>query len=1078
MSGKITWLLIILFLFNVKIILSQNEDDEDSDSFFNVNSATIDDIFSNVEEKDDFINDTNQTSHSHSHSNEFSFSCEKLNLTTTFVRYSNLLSKRKTIFDGNIDLLTCINYCKKDKIPVTGEGNVCAGLNYFKSDVGVNTCQLIDKFQIGDLEKSIEDDNLNHWYQKICLNIKNDCKNKLISFDGFPNHKIINGNVIREIKSSIENCFEICNSMENCYGVNILKDDNCQLIELSNTNEKEGIIRDANVNFFRNECTKKKCLLKNNTFLFYQNTRITSTRMVTSSTSLEGCLNECITGEVINCKGIQFSRNKNECNIYDFSIFKTNPSQYIDIYKPVCLNIPLNRNCNKRFLYEVVEKTSVGEDAINLLYYKIDANIDNCLQECLNDDKCYMISFHKSLNKCSFYNSFIKSTNYKKAEDFDLYIVGCDYNSNVITNLEGVLESTSMVMNELFPTPTVTLDKFELSSINENDNSDNLKRNDDATTKNCFLNLLLKLVLKGRTLRQEYRIFHQKNVMNVTHCGSICKDSIFNCTIFAFSVEEKNCYLSKNSSITIQMMTQENDKYDVWSFLNDSDCLNDNIDDNAFGHIYDRTPKIYNKNNEVDFLIADNEKNKVTTIDFVKPQTTTLFPFYSNLTTMKATIVSTITTKFNYNNKIKTTSTAKANDLSSDNRKVFLINKSTTKLPIKIFNHPNTNSTIPQVMKEDKIFSKLLSTNLKVHVTCYPTGANVTFNVISKNYTGVVYAAERFTFCKTVVHSSNTFSLFVPRPHFNNSCNGIEINRQLTAILVLSNDLVIPYDITTKDDFFYEIKCDYSDRDLEESVYDGFVLGEPESIMVMDDKKKNNERSINISLKIMRGDKPVEHVFIGEQLKAVLISDYKTTNMSVISCNASRVGGIDDKLKSISLISNGCSLMPQIISDIGVGKYGLEANITAFRIDGSSRIDILCDVSICHNNCKKRLPCNDILNNIENKRKSVGNEKRKRFSDFNDTKYIEKRIHVLVDEEFSSLFSYQLTKQYEDSSIPKTNTSSIFSNIFNDNPCIDIHIFGVSVTIFLLIIIILISIISCSRKVERKKYGVVAYTAS
>uniref|UniRef100_A0A0N5CGC3 Apple domain-containing protein n=1 Tax=Strongyloides papillosus TaxID=174720 RepID=A0A0N5CGC3_STREA len=955
MSGKITWLLIILSLFNVEIVLSQNEDDEDSDSFFNVNSATIDDIFSNVGEKDDLIKVTNQTSHSHSPSNENNFSCEKLNLTTTLVRYSNLLSKRKTIFDGNIDLLTCINYCKKDKIPFTGEENVCAGLNYFKSDVGVNTCQLIDKFQIGDLERSIEDDNLNHWYQKICLNIKNDCKNKLISFDGFPNHKIINGNVIREIKSSIENCFQICNSMENCYGVNIMKDDNCQLIELSNINEKEGIIRDANVNFFRNECTKN-------------------------------------------------------------------------------------------------------------------ANIDNCLQKCLDDDKCYMISFHKSLNKCSFYNSFIKSTNYKKAEDFDLYIVGCDYNSNDNTNLEGALESTSMVMNELFPTPTVTLDKFELSSINENDNSDNLRRNDAATTKNCFLNLLLKLVLKGRTLRQEYRIFLQKNVLNVTHCGSICKDSSFNCTTFAYSVEEKNCYLSKNSSIATQMVTQENYKYDVWSFLNDSDCLKDNIDDNAFGHIYDRTPKIYNKNNEIDFLIADNGENKVTTIDFVKPQTTTLLPFYSNLTTTKVTIAPTTTTKFNYNNKIKTTTTTKANDLSSGNGKVFPINKSTVKIPIKLFNHPNTNSTIPQIMKEDKIFTKLLSTNLKVHVTCYPTGAN--------NYTGVVYAAERFTFCKTVVHSSNTFSLFIPRPHLNNSCNGIEINRQLTAILVLSNDLVIPYDITTKDDFFYEIKCDYSDRDMEESVYDGFVLGEPESIMVMDDKKKNNERSINISLKIMRGDKPVEHVFIGEQLKAVLISDYKTTNMNVISCNASRVGGIDDKLKSISLISNGCSLMPQIISDIGIGKYGLEANITAFRIDGSSRIDILCDVSICHNDCKKRLSCNDISNNIEYERKFEGNKKRKRFSNFNDTKYIEKRIHVLVDEEFSSLFSYQLTKQYEDSSIPKTNSSSFFSNIFNDNPCIDIHIFGVSVTIFLLIIIILISIISCSRKVERKKYGVVAYTTS
>ncbi|CEF59989.1 No mechanoreceptor potential A [Strongyloides ratti] len=1063
MSGKITWLIIIVYLLNVNVIFSQIEDEEDSGSLFNVNTATMDALFSNFEEKNDFDQHESINVQSKKLSttnliniNSSTIVCEELNLTTTLVRYSNLMSRRKTFFNGNIDLLSCSDYCKKGLIPFSYEEKTCAGLNYFKNEKGVNICQLIDKFQIGDLEKSVEDDNMNHWYQKICLNIKNDCKNKLILFDGIPNHKIKNGNIIKEVKLIIERCLELCNSNDDCYGINYIKNDTCQLIALNDFEENEDIERDANFNFYRNECSKSKCLLNSQSFIFYPTTRIQSPKIVTSTISLNECMEKCIHSDIINCRNIQFSRNKNECSMYDFSMLKTMPSQYIDIYKPVCFNIPLNRNCNKQFIYEVIPKTSVNDET-NLLYFKIDVNVKQCLQECLNDERCYLITFKKSSKKCVFYGELINPTNFKKMEDFDLYIISCD-NKNITENIEKEFTSTTELTIELFPTPTDTLNNFESSFNSNNDNSfkDNLEKNDDTTIKNCSFNPLLKLVEKGKILRQEFRIIHQKDIVNATYCSILCKNSTINCNIFAYSVEDRHCFLSNYLPDNIELIIQDNDRYDIWSLMEGNNCLQNNIDDKTFGKVIDRTPKIFNKNNDNDFLIVDDEKNKVTPKHLIRFENTTIKVTSNPKTT-------TLLTPFITTTNIKTT-TLMSTSIKFDND----INKNldTILKTKKLFSDINENTKILQFPKKNNLFTKILSNNLKVHVKCHPTGANVTFNVLLKNYTGAVYAIEKFSYCKTIVNYSNVFSIFIPRPRFNNSCNSIEINRQLTAILVMSNDLVIPYDLTTKDDLIYEIKCDYNDNETEEKVFNGSVIGQND--LIIGDEKNIKD---NINFKIMRGDKSIDHAFVGEKLKIAFLLDFETNNLNIISCNASKIGETDGKLRSIPLISNGCSLIPQIISNISIGKYGLEAELITFKIDGNNYIDISCNILICHNNCQKNLLCNGNLNNT-----IYENVSKKSTSDLNKLKIVRKKIHVLVDEEFSNLFNYQLHKQYDDLPITINDTSSTSSlyDFFYDNQCIDIHIFGISITIFLIIIITLIIIISYSKKVERKKYGVVA----
>lgn len=94
-----------------------------------------------------------------------------------------------------------------------------------------------------------------------------------------------------------------------------------------------------------------------------------------------------------------------------------------------------------------------------------------------------------------------------------------------------------------------------------------------------------------------------------------------------------------------------------------------------------------------------------------------------------------------------------------------------------------------------------------------------------QKYEGAVYAAERFAQCRTFVEAQSQFSLFVVRPAINNFCNVLEEDGVLTAVLVMSNDMVVPYDVTTKDDFFYQVTCDYNTGDQASVVRTGIVVG-------------------------------------------------------------------------------------------------------------------------------------------------------------------------------------------------------------------------------------------------------------
>uniref|UniRef100_A0AC35U7P9 ZP domain-containing protein n=1 Tax=Rhabditophanes sp. KR3021 TaxID=114890 RepID=A0AC35U7P9_9BILA len=225
------------------------------------------------------------------------------------------------------------------------------------------------------------------------------------------------------------------------------------------------------------------------------------------------------------------------------------------------------------------------------------------------------------------------------------------------------------------------------------------------------------------------------------------------------------------------------------------------------------------------------------------------------------------------------------------------LDKNETKLEDPI----GTNAIqMPHILEESDDITKLTPSDLHVRVICFSAGANVTFKVNNMTkYSGAVYAAERFSQCRLFVQDSNFFTLFIPRPSPNS----------------------------------------------------------PEPRIIADGSHNNANKLASVKLKIMRDEKTVEHVFIGEQLKAVLKTDINHKKIKVLDCNVTRVGGHDPTVKTVQLISEGCSTMPQIISDISLGQFGLEANFTAFRIDGSDQIDILCNVMLCTVDCAPAIPC-------------------------------------------------------------------------------------------------------------------------
>jgi len=121
------------------------------------------------------------------------------------------------------------------------------------------------------------------------------------------------------------------------------------------------------------------------------------------------------------------------------------------------------------------------------------------------------------------------------------------------------------------------------------------------------------------------------------------------------------------------------------------------------------------------------------------------------------------------------------------------------------------------------------------------------------------------------VDSRSDFSIFIQRPSVNGACNALEEeDGKFSVVLVMSNDMVVPLDVTTKEDLFFEVECDYgNDRTSLSGNFakPGQVLsGQKSHFTRADGVKSQNDRRTKVSLKFLRKGKPVRDVYAGERL--------------------------------------------------------------------------------------------------------------------------------------------------------------------------------------------------------------------
>lgn len=143
-----------------------------------------------------------------------------------------------------------------------------------------------------------------------------------------------------------------------------------------------------------------------------------------------------------NKSGFQFYGNNNICQLYS----NTGANKKID-------NSMLNKYNIKKFIKNNKQKYANPEEQNNPNYYfqelnhynfepskiikkeKV-SNLDNCMNHCLNNNKCNSIIYYQQPNICKFYNNIDLSNN--KNKEFDSYTINQKELNNDKLNLDNL----------------------------------------------------------------------------------------------------------------------------------------------------------------------------------------------------------------------------------------------------------------------------------------------------------------------------------------------------------------------------------------------------------------------------------------------------------------------------------------------------------------------------------------------------------------------------------------------------------------------------------------------------------------
>ncbi|KAF1757736.1 hypothetical protein GCK72_014192 [Caenorhabditis remanei] len=807
----------------------------------------------------------------------------------TFIRHIGTRHIDGPAFVAKIDMVTCSAHCRANFDPSSEESFPCEGFNF---RAGRNpVCEFFPATGTNENHtKSLKIEEVpTFYYEKVCLQIAKRCEESAYMFD-VKNGYRIDETPIRIINASAEGqCMEECVKIQ-CMSFGFHHD--AKRCSFYNSTRRDAvIIKDVKMDYYENNCVHPTARCPNGRIEFFVTRKadVPSFGISLGVKSIRSCMQACVNAGQFYCRSVQFDSTSNECFVSDETSDVAVPSTTLDIFEPFCVPRKDENTCNRPYSFEKMITTKLMNSSI--IKEIQNQSTEKCLQKCINLENCKSVNYNVLTRSCLLLSTSKSDSSTVSDENFDYYDRSCLH----------VAQSATSSASSFIPHPPTLYPEVATG---------------------------YKMVERGRQLSDKFE--NRTGVENVQDCWSICVKSEVPCKLISFSSFSNQCLLSTLNSTEILSDTRKFTK------------PSESFDTYATSASKPTTP----------FPSTMKSTSSTRPVTSTVPTTTRITTKSMSMTTTKSfkstESLEDLNNIFDINENFMDTTTANSPTRSrahalpnAETKSKNKSSESTSLLPIDPELVGLEDSTPIQLPLSSGIAHVDL-TRLSVAANCLPQGINITFDLSEKTkYTGVVYASERFDQCRVFVKNSSAFSIFIPRPKHNSWCNAVELNNEMSTIIIMSNDRILPHDVTTKDDLFYQVSCQYNPND-DARVSKGIVVGGPSPVLIT----KKSQIHEKISLEITKDGHLVESVFVGESLVATVKSNVSADLLRIVDCTAHRVGG-NGPPASVNLVADGCALLPAIMSPMRLTSSGWQSSLSAFRIDGSEQIDVVCIISIC-----------------------------------------------------------------------------------------------------------------------------------
>ncbi|KHJ46421.1 hypothetical protein D918_03474 [Trichuris suis] len=247
---------------------------------------------------------------------------------------------------------------------------------------------------------------------------------------------------------------------------------------------------------------------------------------------------------------------------------------------------------------------------------------------------------------------------------------------------------------------------------------------------------------------------------------------------------------------------------------------------------------------------------------------------------------------------------------------------------------------------------------LRTHITCESNGINFTMHT-AQPYTGTVSIPDKSDPCQKPINGETSFWFYVPSSGENKACTANVENNEIEAAIVLHNER--PHCEMTERDVMYQARCPLTTNVADES----FTTMAAVIHQVSEEVPKKTQEGRYAKLRILRGTEPVKQIFIGETVVLSIEADndgraplsyqyfdpaHSAEGIFVDSCSVAPTNTSGMKVP-VAIIKNGCSLMPNVVSDFRHIPDHLQATFTAFNINNTSALQFECVVTFCDDAC-------------------------------------------------------------------------------------------------------------------------------